>query len=295
MQDVDEIELLIMQEKYLYIEKEKARSLLQDIGDTKPDKSGVNSKVWLTDGYAVLYSENLKVRNVTVPDSGLIFLEQLTVDLMELHRQGTGVIPILGFCCDDESGRGYIFQPRAKGEELYHDRIMEKYYLQGDRPCQPEDRAEQEYIIARTNFVSQIPQEQFDKLMEDIITLLDRDILIDFMGKSNFFYDNAAGFQFIDLNSHTDYRYGLTDSKPDSRLICAYNGFVPCHIGAGSEVMPNMILDENALTCLDSGEIESLKDDNRVIYEKCRAAMLHSGVSREQLDTAMKLLKLFGV
>ena len=134
-----------MQEKYLYIEKEKARSLLQDIGDTKPDKSGVNSKVWLTDGYAVLYSENLKVRNVTVPDSGLIFLEQLTVDLMELHRQGTGVIPILGFCCDDESGRGYIFQPRAKGEELYHDRIMEKYYLQGDRPCQPEDRAEQEW------------------------------------------------------------------------------------------------------------------------------------------------------
>lgn len=284
-----------MQEKYLYIEKEKARSLLQDIGDIKPERSGVNSKVWLTDGYAVLYSENLNVRNVTVPDSKLDFLEQLAVDLMELHRQGTGVIPILGFCCDDESGRGYIFQPRAKGEELYHDRIMEKYYLQGDRSCQPGNRAEQEYILSRTHFISRIPQKHFDKLMEDIITLLDRDILIDFMGKSNFFYDSAAGFQFIDLNSHTDYRYGLTDSKPDSRLICAYNGFVPCHIGAGSEVMPNMILDENALTCLDSGEIESLKNDNRVIYEKCRTAMLHSGVSREQLDTATGLLKLFGV
>lgn len=285
----------IMQEKYLYIDKETARSILRDIEGMNPEKSGVNSRVYLTTEYAVLYLENMKVRNVTVPDSNLDFLEQLANDLMKLYRQGTRVIPILGFCCDEESGRGYIIEPRAKGEELYHDEIMEKYYLRDDRVYQQGDRGEQEYILARTHFISQIPQEHFDRLMEDMIALLDSDILIDFMGKSNFFYDKAEGFAFIDLNSHTDYKYGLTDNKPDSRLICAYNGFVPCHIGAGSEIMPHMILDENALSCLDSREKERLKKDNRITYEKCRAAMLKNGVSREQLDTAGKLLRLFGV
>ncbi len=287
-----------MHEKYLYIGNEEARSLLRQIGNMEPARSGVNSQVYLTDGRAVLYSENLKVRNVTVRDDGLVYLEELAVTLMQLNRQGTGVVPILGFCCD-ESGRGYIFQPRARGEELYDDKIMEKYCVYGRElsgdTYPARDRAEQEYILSRTHFVSQIPQRHFDKFMEDIITLLDRDVLIDFMGKSNFFYDETAGFQFIDINSHTDYKYGLTGERPDSRLICAYNGFVPCHTGAGSGVMPRLALDEGSFDALDSGEILKLKNDNRVIFEKCRAAMISNGVTSGQLDSAMELLKLFGV
>ena len=176
---------------------------------------------------------------------------------------------------------------------------MEKYCvhereLSGDTyPAR--DRAEQEYIFSRTHFVSQIPQRHFDKFMKDIITLAGRDVLIDFMGKSNFFYDETAGFQFIDINSHTDYKYGLTGERPDSRLICAYNGFVPCHIGAGSRVMPHLALDESSFDALDSGEIQRLKNDNKIIYEKCRAAMISNGVTSGQLDSAMGLLKLFGV
>lgn len=287
-----------MQEKYLYISTEEARSLLQLIKGMKPKKSGINSQVFLTDGYAVLYSENLNVRNVTVRDDNLVYLEELAVTLMQLKEQGTGVVPILGFCCD-ESGKGYIIQPRAKGEELYDDKIMEKYYVREKelpRNTYPSaDRSEQEYILSRTHFVSKIPQKHFDKFMEDIITLIDRDILIDFMGKSNFFYDETAGFQFIDINSHTDYKYGLTEERPDSRLICAYNGFVPCHIGAGSRVMPQLAVDESSLDVLDSGEIQKLKNDNKIIYEKCRTAMTANGVTSEQLDSAMGLLKTFGV
>lgn len=290
-----------MIEKYFYIEADKARELLSKIKDIKPDKRGVDGRVYLIDEYAVLFSERIKLRNVTTRDDDLAYFDELIKTLMNLHKQGVSVVPILGYCCDTESenGSGYIFEQRAKGEELYDDAIMKEYYVWAqndpDGVYLSSDTDARNYIISRTNYISRIPQKHFDKFIKDIIILLDNDILIDFMGKSNFFYDETEGFQFIDIDSHTDYKYGLSENKIDSRLICAYNGFVPCHIAAGSKVLPQLALDEKAVSALADNELQRLKQDNRIIFEKCRTAMLSNGVSEEQLNESLKILSLLGV
>ncbi len=287
-----------MTEKYFYIEPEKANELLSKTKDIKPDKHGVDRCVYLIDRYAVLFSERIKLRNVTVHDDDLAYFDELIETLMNLQKQGVSVIPILGYCCDTD-GSGYIFEKRANGKELYDDAIMKEYYVWAqndpDKVYLSGDADAKYYLISRTNYISKIPQEHFDKFIKDIIILLDNDILIDFMGKSNFFYDETEGFQFIDIDSHTDYKYGLSENKIDSRLICAYNGFVPCHISAGSKVFSQLALDEKAISRLDKNDLQRLKQDNRIIYEKCRTAMLGNGVSEEQLNESLKILSLLGV
>lgn len=291
--------MIKMMGKYLYIEVDKARELLSKIKDMKPDKCGVEGRVYLIDEYAVLFSERIKLRNVTTRDDDFAYFDELIETLMLLRKQGVAVVPILGYCYDpdSENGTGYIFQKRAKGEELYDDEIMKAYYAYSQNSIDEklsDDGYVQNYIISRTNYIYKIPQKHFDKLIKDIITLIDNDILIDFMGKSNFFYDETEGFQFIDIDSHTDNKYGSTENKIDSRLICAYNGFVPCHAAAGSKVLSQLALDEKALSRLDKNDLERLKQDNKIIFEKCRTAMLSNGVKEEQIDCALGVVNLFG-
>ena len=147
----------------------------------------------------------------------------------------------------------------------------------------PSDVDPKEYILSRTGYISRAPQEHFDQFISDILVILDHDILIDNNGKSNFFYDETAGFQLIDLDSHTDYKYGLA-KKYDSKEICAYTGFVPCHYA----------LDKKALKKLGKQELQQLSRDNQVIFEKCRAAMLRGGVTEAQWKKSQKTLKIFG-
>lgn len=288
----------MMTEKFFYIEPEMARTLLMQIKNTEAEKHGVEHKVYLIDEYAVLSSDNIKIRNVVTRDDDLAYFDELIKTLMELSKKGAAVVPVLGYCYYEDSadGMGYIFQKRAKGEELYDDEIMNRFYACGqDTADESIDNKHAKYIISRTSYISKIPQKHYDKFVEDMITLMENDILIDFMGKSNFFYDEAEGFQFIDINSHTDYKYGLTDRKADSKLICAYNGFVPCHIASGSKVYANLALDERALLQLSKEDIQRLSEDNKTVFEKCRTAMLNNGVSEEQLQCAFEVLKIFGV
>jgi len=274
-----------MTEKYFYIEPEKARELLRQTQGMQPAKRGIDSHVFLIGEYAVLTTSRIKLRNVATRDDDLAYFDELIETLMRLREQGVAAVPILGYCYDPDSedGTGYIFQPRAKGEELYDDAVMQAYkvrksaYLSSDIDPKP-------YILSRTHFISRVPQEHFDKFISDILVLLDHDILIDSNGKSNFFYDEKAGFQFIDLDSHTDYKYGLAAHRYDSKEICAYNGFVPCHYA----------LDKKALKRLGKQELQQLARDNGIIFEKCKAAMLRNGISEEQLKKSLKTLKILG-
>lgn len=286
-----------MTEKFFYIEPETARGLLMQIKNTEAEKHGVEHKVYLIDEYAVLSSDNIKIRNVVTRDDDLAYFDELIKTLMELSKKGAAVVPVLGYCYYEDSadGMGYIFQKRAKGEELYDDEIMNRFYACGQDTAGSIDNEHAEYIISRTSYISKIPQKHYDKFVEDMIILMENDILTDFMGKSNFFYDETEGFQFIDINSHTDYKYGLTDRKADSKLICVYNGFVPCHIASGSKVYANLALDERALLQLSKEDIQRLSEDNKTVFEKCRTAMLNNGVSEEQLQCAFEVLKIFGV
>jgi len=274
-----------MTERYAYIAAEKARELLAQAKEARPAKRGVDRQAYLVGDYAVLAASRIKLRNVATRDDDLAHFDALIATLMRLHGQGVAVVPILGYCYDPESekGAGYIIQPRAKGEELYDDAVMQPFYVRKSPYLSSDGADPKAYLLSRTSFISQAPQRHFDKFVSDVITLLDHDILIDFMGKSNFFYDKAAGFQFIDLDSHTDYKYGLAARRCDSREVAAYNAFVPCH----------QQLDKRALKQLSKPELRQLRRDNQVIFEKCKAAMLCNGVAEGMLREACRALKPF--
>jgi len=287
-----------VEEKYFYIEAGKARELLSQSKEMKAAKHGIDSRVYLIGEYAVLSTSRLKLRNVATRDDDLAYLDELIETLMRLREQGVAAVPILGYCFDPDSkdGTGYIFQPRAKGQELYDDEIMKEYYVwaRKKRRISFNRSRAKEYIPARTNFISKIPQEHFDKFISDMIAISDNDILIDCMGKSNFFYDADAGFQFIDLDAHTDNKYGLAE-RCDSRELARVCGFTPCHFAAGTTAFPRIALDEKAISKLGSEALRQLARDNRVIFAKCKAAILHNGSSQEQLNASLELLKIFGL
>jgi len=286
-----------MNEKYFYIDAEKARGLLSQVKEMKAAKRGFDRQAYFIDEYAVLTTSQLKLRNVTTRDDDLAYFDELIQTLSGLQAQGVAVVPILGYAFEPESenGDGYIIQPRAKGSELYDDSVMKEFYVgKPNFSYLSSDADAKEYILSRTRLVSEIPQEHFDKFIHDCIVLIDNDILIDFMGKSNFFYDEAAGFQFIDLDSHTDYKYGLSDQKFGGKFICAYNGFVPCHFADGTKVSSALALDENALSALADADLQQLAQNNRIIFGKCKTAMLHNGISEEQMNDALEIIRLFG-
>lgn len=286
-----------MEEKYFYIGPEIARGLLSQIKDMKAAKRGVDKQVYLIGEYAVLTASKIKLRNVTTRDDDLAYFDELIKTLMGLKEQGVAVVPILGYCVEpnSENGNGYIIQSRAKGEELYDDSIMKEYYVSKRHFAYlSSDTDAKKYVISRTNLISKVPQNHFDKFIKDIIVLLNNDILIDFNGKSNFFYDDTDGFQFIDLDSHTDYKYGLIENKLDGKEIAAYYGFTPCHFAVGTKVLPNLALDEKAMSTIDDEKLLQLAMDNKTIYEKCKTALLNNGISEEQLSNSLAILKLYG-
>jgi len=286
--------MLEMKEKYFAIEPAKARELLSQIKGMKAAKHGIDSRVYLIGDYAVLTTSRLKLRNVATRDDDLAYFDALIETLLGLREQGVAAVPILGYCYDpgSENGNGYIFQPRAKGEELYDDGLLKEYYAFAQKHPKRiisfrRPRAK-EHILSRTYSISQAPQEHFDKFIADMIVLLDHDLLVDCNGKSNFFYDDSIGFQFIDLDAHTDYKYGLAAEKYDSREWAACDGFTPCHFAVGTRAFWRIALDERALSRLDGTEYRQLAQDNRAIFEKCTAAMLRGGITEEQVRRALE-------
>lgn len=286
-----------MDEKYFYIEPEIARGLLSQMKDMKAANRGIDKQAYLIDEYVVLTASKIKLRNVTTRDDNLAYFDELIQTLMDLKEQGVAVVPILGYCVDpnSENGTGYIIQSRAKGAELYDDSVMKEFYVGKPHLAYLSSDADaKEYVISRTNTISKAPQHHFDKFIRDIILLLDNDILIDFNGKSNFFYDDTDGFQFIDLDSHTDYKYGLVEKKIDGKEIVAYYGFTPCHFAVGTKVLPNHALDEKAISIIGDAKLLQLAMDNKTIYEKCKTALLNNEISEERLNSSLAILKLFG-
>ena len=286
-----------MEEKYFYIEPETARALLSQMKEMKAAKRGIDKHAYLIDEYAVLTASKIKLRNVTTRDDDLAYFDELIKTLMDLKEQGIGVVPILGYCVepDSENGNGYIIQSRAKGAELYDDSVMKEFYIGKPHFAYlSSDIDAEEYAVSRTNLISKVPQNHFDKFIRDIIILLNNDILIDFNGKSNFFYDNTEGFQFIDLDSHTDYKYGLAENRMDGKEIAAYYGFTPCHYAVGTMVLPDLALDEKAISVIGDEKLHQLAVDNKIIYEKCKTALLNNGLPEEQLCNSLAILKLFG-
>lgn len=102
------------------------------------------------------------------------------------------------------------------------------------------------------------------------------------------------GFQFIDLDAHNDYKYGLMAKKPDIKEIVCYCGFVPCHYAEGTELFSHIALAQKAISLLGDSKLHNLKNDNQVIFEKCLLALRHNGISNEMINSALKKIKVLG-
>lgn len=251
-----------MVERYFSIDASIAHDLINRIQNMMPAKRGIDRCAYLFDKYAVLSTRRLKLRNVDVRDDSLLYFDDIIEKLTQLHDRGVHTVPILGYCYDPETadGNGYIFQQRATGHELYDDAVICIYevwtqseseiYLKSNVDSGEVDA--KEYILTRTHTIANAPQKHFDKFIKDIHAILSCDILIDFQGKSNFFYDNNKGFYFIDLDSHTDNFYGLTEGHLDVDTLTAIGGFVPCHFSVGTKVFASIALDERALQKIGS-------------------------------------------
>lgn len=257
-------------EKYFGIDQQVVQQMIGATKHMTNDRSGdngfQNTKVFLFDEYAVLKMQNINVRNVSTQDTDLKHLERLAGTLLDLQGAHVGVIPILAFC--SENGNGYIIQPRAKGTELYdRSKIDDK-----------------DYIIGRIKLLANAPQEHYNKFVADTVKIIDAGVLVDFVGKDNFFYDETIGFQFIDLCAHDDYEYGLNDIKPQGRLAAAYCCFLPCYF----DTMPqyrNTV--SKILAELTVEEYDLLKAQNGTIFTKCKNAMINNGIAEEVIDDAI--------
>lgn len=254
-------------EKYFGIDREAAQKLIDDTLGKKNDRSGDNSfqstKVYLTDEYAILRMNNIIYRNVIAPDHDLHHLAHITQTLLELYAQGVHVVPIVGFQCDGENG--CIIQRRAPGSELY-DR---------GRLC------DKDYILSRVFCLSNAPQAHYDKFVADAVKIMNAGILIDFVGKDNFFYDETTGFHFIDLSAHFDYVYGLADEKPNVTQIAAWNCFLPCYFDPVPQHRDNV---SQVLSVLNRVEQSLLQESNKRIFDKCIFALLHNGITADIVD-----------
>lgn len=254
-------------EKYFGIDREIVQQMIEATKNMTNEKSGdngfQNTKVFLFDEYAVLAMQNMNFRNVTTPDPDLKHLERLAGTLFELQTKGVNAVPILAFQSD--GGDGYIIQPRAKGAELY------------DR----DKSNSKDYVLERVELLANAPQKHFDKYIADIIKIVDAGIIVDFAGKDNFFYDETIGFQFIDLNAHDDYEYGLSDKKAQGKQAASYGCFLPCYFDTVPKYRDSV---SKTLPEMTDGERALLKERNRNIFGKCRTAATNNGITEEAVS-----------
>ena len=288
-----------MVERYFFIQPEIAHSLLDRIHTMRPEKRGIDRRAYLFDDYAVLATDRLKLRNVDIRDDSLNYFHDIINTLAELKKNIVGVVPILGYCfeADSQNGRGFIFQQRARGEELYDDAAIcpLEVWTQGKTDVYLSSKLDaQEYILSRTHEIAKIPQAHFDKYVQDILAILDRDILIDFYGKSNFFYDVNEGFQFIDLDSHNDWYYGLESEAPSIEKLAAMGSFVPCHFAIGTKLFAPTALVDQALCTISDANIKRFAEDNQAIFEKCLSALPTNGISKSVINKTLQDIRIYG-
>lgn len=292
-----------MKEKYFYIEPQIAHQLLDQVKNMAWSKRGIDCHAYLVDDYAVLSTNRIMLRNVTTRDEDLYYFDELIETLWNLYQHGISVVPILGYCYDPDSinGTGYIFQKRAKGQELFDDAVLAKFQIWAQSQLENLylqsclSKAEEiEYLLSRTYEISQIPQGHFNKFVSDMICILEKDILIDCFGRSNFFYDKDEGFQFIDLDAHNDYKYGLTNQKPDIEGIVSVCGFTPCHYAADSQILSEGALDEQALLALTPCQRSELAEANKKVLLKCIAALRENGISEAAINKSLSQVKIYG-
>ena len=258
-------------EEYFTMDCKAVQQMITATKNMQNQKSGNNNfqdtKVFLFDNYAVLKMRNINFRNVDTQDPDLAHLKRLSQTLSDLHTKGINAVPIVAYVSDN--GNGYIVQQKAQGAEVY------------DR----EAITDKDYVIRRVELLSKAPQAHFDKFIADAIAIMNAGVLVDFMGKDNFFYDENIGFQFIDLNAHADYVYGLVTEKPAVDVMAIWCGFIPCYFDVKPTCRDTVT---KILSEMTAHECALLSQQNRSVFRKCRTAMSNNGLLEDVINAVIE-------
>ena len=116
-------------ERFKYIDPKLARRLLDSVSCMKYSKNGIDRKAYLFEEYVLLTTNRIKLRNMSFLDEDLVYFDKIIDTLQDLYVAGVSMVPILGYCYDpmSKNGDGFIFESRAKGEELYDDAILSRF------------------------------------------------------------------------------------------------------------------------------------------------------------------------
>ena len=236
--------------------------------------SGSNSKCFTSGDYAVLKTSNIEGHTHN--------FDEIIEDLNDLSNNGVNVARILGYAIT-EYGKpfyngarydsGFIVQDRAPGRELLdHHRVPVSF---DPKRNTPENR---QYVLDYCSMLRNAPQEHFDKFMSDLRKITDRKIMVDPSKLTNFFYDPAKGFTFIDLNFRT--RERLFD-EPDIECNQTHRLFLHTAFA---------MLKEFPLSNFDTGEpmyqpqeAEHIKASMCLTFEKLSAAANKIGILPEDI------------
>ena len=268
-----------MVDKYFYIDKALAEQLIEQANSGKYEKGGTNSRVAILGDYAILKTGNIEVKNTDLFDNQTIPFDKVVEKVHALADVGVSVVPIIGYCYNENAlsnygsrtyAKGYIIQQRAKGSELWQRRLLPSVV---DRTATSEQKA---YLIKRLEELASAPQSQYDKFISDLKAITDAGIKVD-PKKENFFYDAEFGFSFIDLNFFGEPLFERQSRTPHDNFI--EYALVPYNVFA------------NRITNFTRDEAQAVWRANTTILDKCVRALTNIGIDKADIDKVIAYRK----
>ena len=123
-------------------------------------------------------------------------IEEISQILRKLKKEGVNTPLYLAYKRDYENGLCYVLQEKAKGEVF--------------------SNFTREATLKDLEYVSNIPQEHYEKFISDVIKM---QVLGIELRPRNFFYDEKIGFTIIDIQGTSDGKY---DSKQLGDVVYKY-------------------------------------------------------------------------
>lgn len=254
-----------------YISLDEVERLLNKVEGQTSKKAGGNSKAYIFGDYVVLKTGNISLGDVSDGIKEPPF-DRIIEKLHALKNSGVNVVPVLGYICngmcdfgESAYGEGFVFQPRAKGSELWERNKMPSRYSEIKKE-------EATYLFDRASLLANASQQQFDKWVSDYKAITDAGIMIDPSKKENFFYDEEEGFSFIDLNFEREPIFGK-DRNENFIRYC----LLPC-------VNRGICRDKEDFPREEQERFSQFEEDNKKIFSKCVEALIKVGVKKEEIQ-----------
>ena len=261
-----------MLDRYEYINPELAESLICSSYNVNPLKTDDTiNKYYNIKSYVIVHKCNILLADgETAPTNEYYF--DIMKQVMKLYENNVYVQPILGYTINEHTikttesadviGAGYVILAKQKGDILYDFSKMPNPFSLNK--SNDEDK-KINYLLTTIEKVSNIPQSHYDKFADDLKKIMNGGLKFDIFSPSNIVYDGGKGFIFTNIN------HKLSKFKTEDE-------FNKCFIrNCLSLCFANFEFSENISHAIKN----QLKDFNKVIFEKCVAALQKQGISAD--------------